>query len=335
MRTRDLTLRQIAGQRIMAGFTGTTLNTDLRYLIDTICVGGIILFSRNIENAGQVRRLCTDARAYAAFCGNPPLIIAVDQEGGSVARLKPPDFTELPAAARVRDASEAAEFAGITALELSRAGINMNMAPVLDVGDSAGNSIMTGRAFGNDPAKVAEMGTAVISRLQKSRIMAVAKHFPGIGRTFTDSHADRPDLEVSAEELEARDLVPFSGAIENQVAGIMLSHVRYIDFDKRWPASLSPAVARGLLRRKMGYSGLVLTDDLEMGAIARYYEMPEVVGQILEADIDIALICHTMAKIEAAFETICAQSAGTNSLRRLTEAVARILSTKAHYLGKA
>ncbi|MCF8036694.1 MAG: beta-N-acetylhexosaminidase [Desulfobacteraceae bacterium] len=325
----------MAGQRIMAGFTGTTLNADLRYLIDTICVGGIILFSRNIENAGQVQRLCADAQAYAASCGNPPLFIAVDQEGGTVARLKPPDFTELPAAARMCNASEAAEFAGIAAFELSRAGINMNMAPVLDVADPDGNSVMTGRAYGDDPATVAEMGTAVISGLQKNRIMAVAKHFPGIGRTFTDSHADRPDLELSAEELETRDLLPFSAAVRNHAAGIMLSHVRYGAFDKRWPASLSPAVARDLLRRKMEYSGLVLTDDLEMGAIARYYEMPEVACQILDADIDIALICHTLAKVEAAFETICAQYAGMKSRRRLGQPVARILSTKERYLGQA
>ncbi|MBS3754996.1 MAG: beta-N-acetylhexosaminidase [Desulfobacterales bacterium] len=325
----------MAGQRIMAGFTGTMLNADLRYLIDTLCVGGIILFSRNIENAGQVQQLCADARAYAASCGNPSLIIAVDQEGGPVARLKPPDFTELPAAAHIRNASEAAEFAGIAALELSRAGINMNMAPVLDVTDPAGNSVMTGRAFGNDPAKVAEMGTAVISGLQKNGVMAVAKHFPGIGRTFTDSHADRPDLDISAAELQARDLIPFSAAVRNHAAGIMLSHVRYGAFDPKCPASLSPAVASDLLRRKMGYRGLVLTDDLEMGAIARYYEMPEAVHQILEADIDIALICHTMAKIEAAFETIYAESAGTKYRRGLTEPVTRILSTKERYLEQA
>lgn len=335
MHIRDLTHRQMAGQRIMAGFTGTALNADLKYLIDTICVGGIILFSRNIENAGQVWQLCAEARAYAKSCGNPPLFIAVDQEGGSVARLKPPDFTELPAAACIRDASEAAGFAEIAALELSQAGINMNMAPVLDVADPDGNSVMTGRAYGNDPVKVAEMGTAVISGLQKSRIMAVAKHFPGIGRTFTDSHSDRPDLGIPAAELRARDLVPFSAAVRNHAAGIMLSHVRYGAFDKIWPASLSPAVASDLLRRKMGYSGLIFTDDLEMGAIARYYEMPEVARQILEADIDIALICHTMAKIEAAFETICAESAATKSRRRLTEPVARILSTKKRYLGQA
>ena len=318
----------------MAGFTGTTLNADLRYLIDTICVGGIILFSRNIENAGQVQRLCADAQAYAASCGNPPLLIAVDQEGGPVVRLKPPDFTELPAAARIRNASEAAEFAGIAAFELSRTGINMNMAPVLDVADPEGNSVMTGRAYGGDPATVSEMGTAVISGLQKSRIMAVAKHFPGIGRTFTDSHADRPDLDIPETELRARDLVPFSAAVRNHAAGIMLSHVRYGAFDRKWPASLSPLVARDLLRRQMDYGGLVFTDDLEMGAIARHYDMPAVARQILEADIDIALICHTMAKIEAVFETVCAESAGTKSRRRLTEPVARILSTKARYLGK-
>lgn len=318
----------MAGQRIMAGFDGTCLNPDLRYLIDTIRAGGIILFSRNIESRRQLCRLCSDAQDYALSCGNPPLFIAVDQEGGSVARLKGPDFTELPDAALVKDPGQAAELAEITASELSAVGINMNMAPVLDVADTQGASLMAKRSFGSDPYQVAKTGAAVISHLQKNGIMAVAKHFPGIGRTELDSHFDRPDLGTSEAEIESRDLVPFYAAIEHNVAGMMLSHVRYKAFDSYWPASLSPAVAGDRLRGRMGYDGLVITDDLEMGAVSNYYDMRTAARQILAAGIDIALVCHNMAQIEAAYESILSGSGNPDFSQQSAESVSRVLAIK-------
>jgi beta-N-acetylhexosaminidase len=140
-------------------------------------------------------------------------------------------------------------------MELKHLGINMNMAPVLDVAPETVDSIMAGRAFGSDPGWVATMGMTVIDHFQRRGIMAVAKHFPGIGRTVLDSHLALPDLDVDAKALAGVDLVPFSTAINGNVAGIMLSHIRYTAIDPVWPASLSPAVTADLLRRKMGYRG--------------------------------------------------------------------------------
>ncbi|MFP4256012.1 MAG: beta-N-acetylhexosaminidase [Desulfobacterales bacterium] len=331
MKPSELTLRQMAGQRIMAGFSGTGLNPELKYLIDTVCVGGIILFSRNIENRDQLAGLCRDARAYACSCGQPEPIIAVDQEGGSVARLRAPEFFEPPAAAEINGPAQAGEYAAITASELASVRISMNMAPVMDVADPGGKSVMVGRCFGSDPWRVAESGAAVIEGMQKNGVMAVAKHFPGIGRTVTDSHLDLPELDTSFGQLKSRDLVPFNHAILAGSAGIMLSHIRYTALDSRWPASLSTRIAKDLLRGRMGYGGLVITDDLEMGAIANHYTIPEAASRILEAEIDMALICQSPEKAEAALENLLSGLTDPDLLERAAGSVSRILESKNRY----
>ncbi|MFP3998924.1 MAG: beta-N-acetylhexosaminidase [Desulfobacterales bacterium] len=328
----QLTTSQSAGQRIIAGFTGTELNPDLKYLIDTLLVGGIILFSRNIENRDQLRRLCSDAQDYARTCGQPGLIIAVDQEGGSVARLKAPDFFQPPDAAQIKDPVQAGCFAEITASELNSVGINMNMAPVMDVASPDGCGIMANRSFAGDPQKAAESGAAVIESLQKNKVMAVAKHFPGIGRTTADSHLDLPEIDISLQQLETFDLVPFYTAVRHKAAGIMLSHVRYAALDPVWPASLSKTAAKDLLRNKIGYTGLTITDDLEMGAIANYYDMHAVADRVLCAEIDIALICHSMDKAESAFKTFHSALTDPAEYERSMASILRITEAKNRYL---
>lgn len=332
MQARDLTDSQNAGQRLMIGFTGTDLNDELRYAIDTLQVGGIILFSRNILSPDQIRDLCGDAQDYAARYGQPPLFIAIDQEGGVVARLKPP-FTQFAGNPAMTSPADAIEFARTTADELNRIGVNMDMAPVLDVPPPEGPSVMLERAFGRDPQWVARMGGLVIEGLQNNGIMAVGKHFPGIGRTVLDSHKDLPDLEIDLETLWSRDLIPFEAAMRSAVSGVMLSHIRYTRIDPVWPASISIAVAGDLLRGQMEYDGLVVTDDLDMGAIAKYYAIPDIVSQCLGGTVDILLICHTGPNIEAAFHEIRHAIQTDDHLARLSEAsLARILAAKEKFL---
>ncbi len=290
---------QVAGQRLMVGFDGQALTEDLKFLIRELQVGGIILFAPNIENAAQVGALCRSARECAAAAGLPPLLIAVDQEGGPVARLRPPDFTQFPGNPSIKDAAAARHFARTTAAELKSVGINMNMAPVMDVAPKQIRSIMADRVFGHDPQWVADMGTVVIREMQAAGVMAVAKHFPGIGRTDLDSHQDLPVMAADPADLEGFDLIPFAAAIAADVSGMMLSHIRYDGIDPVWPASLSPAIVRDLLRARMGYDGVVMTDDLDMGAIRKYYNVSDAVDQVLAADIDIALICHRSPDYEA------------------------------------
>lgn len=324
---------QIAGQRMMVGFNGTELNNDLRYLIKTLKVGGIILFSRNIKDPRQLNRLCTSIQEYAHSVGQPPLFIAIDQEGGTVARLKKPHFKEFSGIRKLETESDVINFATEMADVLKSLGINMNMAPVLDVAPINIQSIMKKRTFGHDPGRVSEMGSAFIKQHQKKGIMAVGKHFPGIGRTTLDSHLDMPELETTESELDSFDLIPFKAAIDAQVSGIMLSHIRYTGIDPHWPASLSPGIVSSLLRDKMGFNGIVMTDDLDMGAVMNHYDIHTAIHQILTADVDIALICHKGPNIEIAFEEIKMKMADDTRLKEKgAQSVSRIMACKQKYL---
>lgn len=326
---------QRAGQRLMVGFEGTALNNDLKFLIGTLKIGGVILFSRNISDPDQLGSLCTMIQDYAKSCGQPPLFIAVDQEGGQVARLREPFFTRFPGNPAMKEESDAVHFARVTAEELKSVGINMNMAPVLDVAPDDIRSIMAGRVFRGDPGYAATMGIKVIEQLQDKGIMAVGKHFPGIGRTVLDSHLELPVFEAGLSDLLAYDLLPFESAVRCGVSGIMLSHILYRKIDPEWPASLSVRIARDLLRDHIGFRGIVITDDLDMGAIRPHYDIRTAVRQILAADIDITLICHKGPNIETAFEEILKglndseifRSDGEESLKRISRIKGRYLGT--------
>ena len=328
-----LSLGQLAGQRLMVGFDGTSFNDDLRFLIGTLNIGGVILFTRNIVSPDQLRELCTDIQHCGRQSGLGPLLIAIDQEGGEVARLKSP-FTQLPGASQMKDEEDVTHFARMTAADLRNAGVNMNMAPVLDVAPKDISSVMASRSFGDDPHRVAAMGCLVIDQLQRRNIMAVAKHFPGIGRTVLDSHDDMPTLSVDLEELKQIDLIPFEAAIDHRPAGMMLSHIFYDRIDPQWPASLSPKIVGDVLRQDMRYDGLVLTDDLDMGAIKRHYDIRTVVRQVLVAGVDVALICHKGPDIANAHEELIRQMSASAELRQggMTS-VARVLKLKRQYLG--
>ncbi|MCD6225352.1 MAG: beta-N-acetylhexosaminidase, partial [Deltaproteobacteria bacterium] len=311
---------------------GTELNSELKFLINTVKIGGLILFSGNLSDPEQIKELCSSVQAYAASCGQPPLFIAIDQEGGEVARLKEP-FTQFPGNPYMKSEKDAEEFAVISAKELSGVRINMNMAPVMDVAYRGVESVMKGRTFGDDPAWVSKMGVTVIKHLQGNGIMAVAKHFPGIGRTTLDSHIDMPFLEVDSEAFFAFDLPPFEAAISNGVVGIMLSHILYSEIDKKWPASLSPLIAKDLLRSRMGFDGLVMTDDLDMGSIAGRYDIQTIIKQILSAAIDLVLICHKGPWIESAFDEILRSMRMSMAVAEAgIESVSRIMRQKERFL---
>ena len=212
-------------------------------------------------------------------------------------------------------------------------GINMNMAPVLDVAPEGINSVMAERAFGPDPGWVSEQGRVVIEHLQAENIMAVAKHFPGIGRTMLDSHFELPDLDIDVDAMQGFDLFPFKTAISHDVAGIMLSHIRYTRIDPDWPASLSKTIVDDLLRQEMGYDGVVMTDDLDMGAIAKHYDLKTAIQQILSADIDMPLICHAGPNIENAFKEILDVQRRSQKMQALgMKSLERIMRLKLKYL---
>ncbi len=321
----------MAGQRLMVGFDGTEFNDDLKFLMDKLKIGGIILFARNISSPDQVKKLCKEVQDYAKIYELPKLLIAIDQEGGQVARLKAP-FTCFPGNPAMESEDDAIHFATITAKELNQVGVNMNMAPVMDVVPKDFEGIMNNRVFGNNPSWVSKLGAAVIDNLQQNKIMAVAKHFPGIGRTTLDSHIDMPFLNIDLAEMESFDLIPFQAAIKHQVSGIMLSHIRYANIDPDWPASLSKRIVKDLLRDQMGYDGLIMTDDMDMGAIKNHYNIKTSIMQILAAEVDIALICHKGPDIQTAYNEILKTIQNCSKTKtKCHESVNRILNLKNSY----
>jgi len=332
MQTKIFSNDQLAGQRLMAGFDGTTLNADLKFLIKRLRAGGIILFSRNLETPDQIKHLCDEIQNYARLCQQPPLFIAVDQEGGQVARLKEP-FTQFPGNPHMNSEDDAIHFAEVTAAELTRVGINMNMAPVMDIAPEEINSIMAKRAFGGDPAWVTRLGVKVIEHLQYNNIIAVTKHFPGIGRTILDSHMDLPMLDDDISAIERMDLIPFKAGIQHGVSGVMLSHIFYKKLDPLWPASLSDKIAKVLLREQLGFDGLVVTDDLDMGAVVKHYDIQTVIHRILAAEIDLALICHQGPNIEIAYKELLQGIMDSADMKaKGIESVKRIMKLKKKYL---
>ncbi len=324
---------QIAGQRLMVGFDGVEFNAGLERRIKSIKIGGIVLFSRNVSTPEKMADLCRSVQECAAAEGQPPLFISVDQEGGMVARLKEP-FTLFSGNPSMKGESDAIRFARTTASELTSVGINMNLAPVMDVAPADGSSVMEKRVFGHEPEWVSRMGGAVIREMQANGIMAVAKHFPGIGRTSLDSHEELPTLVADAAEMEAFELPPFQAAVDGNVAGIMTSHILYPGLDPVWPATLSPRIIENLLRERMGYDGVVMTDDLDMGAIKKHHDIRTVIRQILLADIDLALVCHEGPDIESAFREILKRQQGSEEMRvRGMKSIRRIMALKGDYLG--
>ncbi|MCX5877693.1 MAG: beta-N-acetylhexosaminidase [Deltaproteobacteria bacterium] len=325
------------GQLFMVGMPGPHLDKETDTLIREHHVGGIILFSRNIEDPLQLGALCRDLQGEALKKQGSPLFLAVDQEGGRVARLKEP-FRSFPGNAAIGMDAEpvkrAIEFATVTSREMKVVGLNMNLAPVVDVQRGEIEKHLAGRSFGEDPEVVAFLGRTVVKRLQENGIMAVAKHFPGLGRADVDPHFHLPKIDIDLEELERINIPPFAAAIEEGVCGIMTSHAIYPALDPHRPATLSPLVLTELLRERMGFRGLTISDDLEMGAIAREWSVADGALQAFQAGADILLICKDQSHVRESLDLLRrALAKGTISTERLAQSLERIRKMKARFLG--
>ena len=236
-----------------------------------------------------------------------PLFLAIDQEGGRVARLKHP-FSQFPGNAGIGESpnseKSALRFAITTAREMSLVGLNMNMAPVIDVAQVHMDPHLVGRSFSQDPFLVTQLGKIVINTMQQSGIMSVAKHFPGLGKSDLDPHLHLPTIHATFKEMESVHLAPFQGAIEANAAAIMSSHAVYSALDPGIPATLSEKIITELLRKRMGFSGLIISDDLEMGAIAKERGLPEGAADAFEAGIDLLLICKSQPLLLDSIEVL-------------------------------
>ena len=337
--TLDVTeLTQNIGRLFMAGLAGPEVDSDTVDLIQSYHLGGIIIFSRNVREPLQLARLCSDLQKVSLEASGYPLFLAIDQEGGRVARLKPP-FSQFPGNEAIGNSpnpeESALRFAGITAKEMSLVGLNMNLAPVLDVTQPGMDSHLLGRTFSADPSVVARLGEIVIKTLQRSGVMAVAKHFPGLGRSNLDPHLDLPTIQAPLEELTSIHLSPFAAAAAAHVSAIMTSHAVYPALEPGVPATLSRNIISDLLRKRMNFGGLIISDDLEMGAIAKHKELPEASAEAFKAGVDILLICSNQRLVINCIENIRDKVLrGQIPEERLQKSLERIEKHKKQFLSR-
>jgi uridine kinase len=298
-------LEASAGQMLVAGWTGTEVSAEAADLIARGNLGGLIIFGRNLRSAAQARELSGHLQEIAAGAvprSRAPLLIAIDQEGGPVSRFTAGHgATAMPGNAdigAVGSADAAYRAARATALELEAVGVNWNYAPVVDVFSNPANPVIADRSYGTDPALVARLGAAAVRGCQDGGVMATAKHFPGHGDTDTDSHLTLPCVPHDRARLDRVELPPFRAAVAAGAGAIMTAHVTVpaIEPCPGLPATLSRAVLTGLLREEMGFDGLIVTDCLEMAAIADRFGVAEAAVAAIRAGADMALISHTAAR---------------------------------------
>ena len=333
-----MTLEEKIGQMFQVGFNGKKVTSDIKEMIEDYHIGGIIYFRRNIKSLQQVSGLSNELQILSANKRpDLPLIISTDQEGGMVNRLV--GGTHFPGNMVIGAAkkSSLAERAGrAIAGELKAVGINMDFAPVLDVSNNPLNLVIGTRSFGGDPLLVADLGVAFIKGMQEEGIIACAKHFPGHGDTSVDSHLDLPVIECRRERLEKVEIYPFKAAIKAGVDSIMTAHicVPALESRKGIPATLSYSILTDLLRGELGYTGVVITDCMEMKAIADTFGVVEGSIMAIEAGSDIVLVSHSLDKQKAAIEAVAkAVKAGRITEKRISQSVLRILRLKEKRIG--
>ncbi|MDR0637241.1 MAG: beta-N-acetylhexosaminidase [Treponema sp.] len=301
-----MTLQHNIGQHFIIGFDGPALTPEFRRLVGQYKAGNVILFKENLQSAAQAKALCGDIKALILEETGLPPFIAIDQEGGRVSRL-PADMTNIAGAADLAADGVAAivEAAALTAAELRRIGVNFNLAPVLDVNSNPANPVIGARSFGAEPELVADLGAAAVAAWERTGILCCGKHFPGHGDTSVDSHLELPCVDKTRAELEAVELPPFRRAIARGIPALMSAHILFPQLEpRRVPATMSKIIITGLLREELGFKGLVLSDAMEMNAIKQYYGAPRGCIEAIRAGVDIVLVCHDAALMEASLAAV-------------------------------
>jgi beta-N-acetylhexosaminidase len=337
----DLTLDEQIGQLLMVGFPGTGPTPELIELIQRYHVGNVILFSRNVHDASQLRELTGNLQELASAAGQRwPLLIAIDQENGMVQRLGEdatifPGNMALGATASQEDAYRVARAAG---QELRALGVNFNLAPVVDVNNNPANPVIGVRSFGEDPQQVARLATAEIRGYQDAGVATCIKHFPGHGDTATDSHLAMPVVPYAMERLQELELVPFKSGIAAGTDSVMTAHIYFpaLMGDSNLPATLSPEVIGQLLREQLGFQGVIMTDCLEMNAVSETVGVGK--GAVLahRAGNDLILISHLYERQLAGIHALkAAVQSGEITPESIRQAAERVLALKARLQDRA
>lgn len=328
----EMTMKEMLGQKLVFGFHGTKLSPEFRDLIREYKIGNVILFLRNAQSAEQLRTLCGEIQNLIREETGYPAFIIIDQEGGMVSRL-PEDAVDVPGAMAVAatgNPDNARLASEITIRQLRGVGANFNMAPVLDVNSNPANPVIGVRSFGDQAQRVADFGCAAIAPYAGSGVLCCVKHFPGHGDTAVDSHLGLPRVDKTEEELEQLELIPFRRAIEAGVPAVMMSHVLFPKIEpEQLPCTMSRRMITGLLKEKLGFQGLVLTDCMEMGAIQSHFGTPEGVVASIRAGVDLAEISSRFdLQLKAAKAVNEAAERGEFDLAEIRQSVEKILRYK-------
>ena len=322
----SMELEEKIGQMVMIGIQGTELNNDIIYSLNNFHFGGVIFYDRNLESVAQTRKLVADIEQSANQ--KVPMFFAIDEEGGLISRgvnflEAAPSQEEIGLSGDVEAAKDVAIH---NATILRNIGVNLNFAPVADVGSK------DTRSFGDDAQLVTKFVEAAAQGYESENFLYTLKHFPGIGKSKIDPHQEVSNIEDSREILETEDLPPFKKIIsghDNSKFMVMIGHLKYDALDPENSASLSHAVITNLLRNKLGFDGVVITDDLEMGAIKNNVDLSAIGVKMILAGGDIALVCHNYESQQIVYNSILdAVKRGEISEERINESVRRILKMK-------
>lgn len=318
------------GQMVMIGIQGTKVDDDSLYMLNQYHMGGVILFDRNMESPEQVKQLTSDLQAQSNE--KVPLFIGIDEEGGDVVRMAE-KLTPAPSQKEIGatgDIEQAKTWAIKTAKSLKDMGINVNFAPVADVGSN------DKRSYSTDANTVIDFVRAATKGYQQENIIYSLKHFPGIGKGKVDSHIDSSSIDVAKEVLMTEDILPFKTIIDESDPNdyfILVSHLKYLALDEEYPASLSSKIMTDLLRNKLGYKGIIITDDMEMGAVANHNDFRSIGVNAVKAGADIVLVCHEYKhQQEVYLGLLDAVNSGEISQERIDESVKRIIKVKLLHL---
>jgi beta-N-acetylhexosaminidase len=325
-------LEEKIGQMIFAGISGTTMDTDAKKLINQLHVGGIIFYKNNFENPTQTVQLVNQIKAENS--SNLPLFLGVDQEGGRVTRL-PGALANFPPNKQIGEVNNpefSYKIGTLLGLELKKIGLNLDFAPVLDINSNPNNPVIGDRSFGNNVEIVSKLGIQTMKGIQSQNVIPTIKHFPGHGDTSVDSHLALPIVNKSLKELMKLELIPFKRAIDQGADVVMVAHILMPELDKNNPASMSKSVITDVLRRQLGFNGVIITDDMTMGAIVEHFDIGKAAVESVKSGSDIILVGHGYDNVEKIRSSLKnAIENGEISQQRINESVERIIKLKRKY----
>lgn len=330
----NMSLDEKIGQLVISGFYGPTLDESILKLVKEDKISGVILFNRNVKDSSQLLSL-NNSLKESNKNNKLPLFISVDEEGGSVTRM-PSDIKRLPTNKYIGSLNNkdlSYKVGEILGEQLSYFGFNMNFAPVLDINSNPNNPVIGNRSFGNNKDIVASLSTSTMKGIQSKNIISVVKHFPGHGDTSVDSHVNLPVVNYDINRLNSFEFVPFKTAIQNGANAVMVGHILLPKIDNKYPSSMSYEIVTNILRKDLGFDGLVVSDDMTMGAITENYSIEEASVKSINAGVDLLLVCQKYENTENVLKALKeAVLNGTISKERLDNALYNIISTKKKYL---